>query len=67
MGRRIHQKWLEPDGNERWYRGTVLAVKKGRDGDADAVYEVDYEGDGRYDVEDLHKDYVGNNLTFTDI
>ena len=40
----------------------------GKDGDADAVYDIEYEGEaGSYEVSDLLDDYVKGALKFKDL
>lgn len=68
VGRRISHQWIEEDGSKQWYKGTVLSVVKGVDGDLKAVYQVQYDGElESYDVESLQADYEDGSLTFDDL
>ena len=60
--------WKESDDSLKWYKGTVLSVTSGKDGDPDAVYEVQYDGeDSPYEVDRLIDDYADGCLTFIDV
>lgn len=70
VGRTIKQQWvIDENKNQReWYKGTVLSVVSGVDGAADAVYEVQYEGEeDPYEVDHLLEDYRSSALVFMDI
>ena len=56
------------DDKSQWYRGTVLSVIRGTDGNDDAVYKVQYDGDEEvYKLENLLGDLRDSQLKFIDI
>jgi hypothetical protein len=68
VGRRILHKWETDVGQEEWYSGIVIGVSRGKDGNKDAVYQVQYKNENDiYDVEELYKDYEEGNLRFDDL
>jgi hypothetical protein len=51
-----------------WYKGCVLGVLSGRDGDIDCVYEVQYDGEGEpCEVDHLVQDYLSLSVKFCDV
>lgn len=70
IGRQISHKWCidETTKQTQWFRGTVLDIKKGKDGSSQAVYEVLYEGeDCSYEVDNLTDDFINGCLKFIDL
>ncbi|XP_060598342.1 uncharacterized protein LOC132752084 [Ruditapes philippinarum] len=70
LGREILHKWIVDDKKkkEKWYRGTVLDVLSGKDGDPTAVYEVLYNGEETaHEVDGLTADLQEGSLKFLDI
>ena len=52
----------------KWCIGTVLGTVSGVDGQPDAVYEVDYEGEEEsLAVGNLYQDYKASSVKFVDI
>ncbi|XP_033733747.1 uncharacterized protein LOC117322908 [Pecten maximus] len=69
VGRKILHEWCvdEATGSMKLYKGKVLGVLKGKDGQPDAKYEVLYEGeDDSYEVGDLHQNLNDSFLKFID-
>ncbi|XP_033730701.1 uncharacterized protein LOC117320145 [Pecten maximus] len=68
VGRRIAHQWIIQEGKLEWYHGTVLAVIRGKDGEDDAVYDVQYDDeDDSFEVDHLTEDYKASQLKFSDI
>ena len=70
VGRRISHLWQESESDDKsqWYRGTVLSVIRGTDGNDDALYEVQYDGDPEvYELDNLLGDLRDSQLKFIDI
>ena len=70
LGRCIKHEWVvdEKADQREWYRGTVLCVLSGIDGDLNAVYEVLYDGDDDvYEIDHLIQDYRAGSVQFCDI
>ena len=56
------------DNKTHWYSGSVLSVIRGIDGDEDALYEVQYDGDDEiYKLDILAADLRDSQLRFIDI
>ena len=66
VGRRISHLWQESESDDKsqWYRGTVLSVIRGTDGNDDAVYDGDEEV---YELDNLLGDLRDSQLKFIDI
>ena len=65
MGRSIRH---ETSQQKQWYKGTVVSVLSGTDGDLNAVYEVLYEGeDEAYEIDNLFQDYKSGSVQFCDV
>ena len=68
VGRQISHLWSIDENHTKWYRGTVLSVIRGCDGDETALYEVKYDDDDEiYELENLSEDLRGSQLKFIDI
>ena len=70
VGRRISHHWKDcvTDNKTHWYSGSVLSVIRGIDGDEDALYEVQYDGDDEiYKLDILAADLRDSQLRFIDI
>ena len=70
VGRRISHLWKDSDTDNKthWYCGSVLSVKRGNDGDDNALYEVQYDGDDQiYEIDNLAADLRDSQLRFIDI
>lgn len=70
MGRSIKNEWIidEQLGKKEWYKGTILSVLSGTDGNLNAVYEIKYEGeDEAYEINNLIQDYQSGSVEFCDI
>ena len=70
VGRRISHLWKDcvTDNKTHWYSGSVLSVIRGIDGDEDALYEVQYDGDDEiYKLDILVADLRDSQLRFIDI
>ncbi|ESO87071.1 hypothetical protein LOTGIDRAFT_154561 [Lottia gigantea] len=60
VGREISHKWIvdESSDNCKWYRGSVLDVTSGLDGNPDAVYDIYYHSeDETYSINHLVQDF----------
>ena len=67
VGRRISHLWKDSDIKARLYCGSVLSVKRGNDGDDNALYEVQYNGDDQiYEIDNLAADLRDSQLRFID-
>ncbi|XP_021338853.1 uncharacterized protein LOC110440231 [Mizuhopecten yessoensis] len=70
VGRRILHEWCvdEAAGTTQWYKGRVLDVLKGKDGQPTATYEVLYDGEEEpVQVQNLQQDLQSSSLKFIDI
>ena len=70
VGRRISHLWKDcaTDNKTHWYSGSALSVIRGIDGDEDALYEVQYDGDDEiYKIDNLAADLRDFQLRFIDI
>ena len=70
VGRRISHLWKDcvTDNKTHWYSGSVLSGIRGIDGDEDALYEVQYDGDDEiYELDNHAADLRDSQLRFIDI
>lgn len=70
VGRRISHQWIIDEATDRreWYKGTVLELVSGTDGDPSAVYDIFYDGDDDpYQVDHLLEDYSSASVKFIDV
>jgi hypothetical protein len=69
LGRSIRHEWIvETSQQKQWYKGTVVSVLSGTDGDSNAVYEVLCEGeDEAYEIDNLIQDYKSGSVQFCDV
>ena len=70
VGQRISHLWKDcvTDNKTHWYSGSVLSVIRGIDGDEDALYEVQYDGDDEiYEFDNLAADLRDSQLRFINI
>ena len=70
LGRSIRHEWIvdETSQQKQWYKGTVVSVLSGTDGDSNAMYEVLCEGeDEAYEIDNLIQDYKSGSVQFCDV
>lgn len=68
VGRRLSHRWVKEDGNEAWFKGVVLSLQKGKDGENEAEYEIKYEGHPTpYLVNHLVEDFYESSVKFLDL
>lgn len=70
LGRSIRHQWIinENSRDKEWYKGTVVSVLSGTDGNMNAVYEVLYDGEDKlYEIDHLIEDYRSGAVQFCDL